>query len=172
MKLKKNLVTIGVILVLAACTKISERSFINSSSSVDNSFYVNKFGAFPSKGFANSNPASWSGTQIGEDRIHSVAQANDLGVAYYRMSIIQASWYSLPHYKDSSIAEFVAAAVTNPAPLKVILNLNYEPPSGPKDFPTGANLTSYKTFVSNVLASCHAQGKYPYMVVVENEERQ
>ena len=101
--------------------------------------------------------------------LHPLTQAVNLGVAYYRMAIIQSTWDTTnpKKYRDSSMLEFSTAIADG---LQVIINLNNQPSIDGKDFPTGTALTIYKNFVANVIDSCNHHGGHPYVVVVENEE--
>ena len=170
------LLLLGIISIVVSCTKVENHSSsLNASPNVSNAYYLNKFGYISNKSYNNATPSTWPTTAYSLDRVHSVLQAKNLGVAYYRMAMTQTLWNqggtAQQTYRDSSLKEFITAQVTNG--LKVVLNLNNETDPAPlthNNFPTGTALTTYKNFVINVLDSCNKKGAYPYMVVVENEE--
>ena len=169
------LLLLGIISIVVSCTKVENRSTaVTTSADISNAYYTNKFGYMSNQSYNNANPSTWPATAFSLDRVHSVAQASNLGVAYYRMQISQISWNqggtNQKKYRDSSLKELVTAKNNL---LKVLLNLNNQSDSagGSKhDFPTGTDLTTYTAFVTNVLDSTNNQGANPYMVVVENEE--
>ena len=175
--------TMSLLIVLSSCKKQqfeSQTAGLSSKGtvpSVSNSVAPNKWGTLVNKSAANENQSSW-GTQV---RLNTaakrVAEANALGVTYYRMGLNATDWLDAANgtsYQNSKITEFQAAKSGN---LVLILNILYQSTdNGAVNFPSGTATASsgqvynYGTAVQDVLTKLSNIQYKPAFIVVENEE--